>query len=167
MTHSPAEAGKTTPAVEDGIEMCSVRVGHTLFGIPIMRILEILHAPATRPVPLAPPHIGGLVHYRGEILTAVSFRNLLALPSHDTPPDLLVFDTKDGEGLDGYFGLLVDTVGEVLTVSCQEFEPNPSTLEDNRKALFAGAYKLNGGLLVVLDPVRFDPVRLSQVQLAR
>ena len=64
--------------------MCSVRVGGTLFGVPIMRILEILDTPATQPVPLAPAYIGGLVHYRGEILTAVSLRSLLGLPAHST-----------------------------------------------------------------------------------
>jgi len=154
-------------ALEDGIEMCSVRVGQTLFGVPIMRILEILDAPAMRPVPLAPGYIGGLVHYRGEILTAVSLRRLLGLPPHTHPPDLLVFEAKDGEGRNGYFGLLVDAVGEVLTVSVEDFEANPSTLDDERKALFAGAYKLGGGLLVMLDPARFDPVQLSQSQLSQ
>jgi purine-binding chemotaxis protein CheW len=152
-------AAKSFAPVDDGIEMCSVRVGNTLFGIPIMRILEILDAPATRPVPLAPAYIGGLVHYHGEILTAVSLRSLFGMPPRTEPSDLLVF-----EGRDGYFGLLVDAVGEVLTVSQQEFEPNPSTLDDSRKALFAGAYKLGNGLLVMLDPSRFDPMQLSQVQ---
>jgi purine-binding chemotaxis protein CheW len=136
--------------------MCSVRVGETLFGVPITGILEILAVPATRPVPLAPSHIGGLVHYRGEILTAVSLRILLALPPHSRPSDMLVF-----EGSDGYFGLLVDSVGEVLTVSPQEFEQNPSILDEQKRALFAGAYKLSDSLLVVLDPVRFDPAQLS------
>jgi purine-binding chemotaxis protein CheW len=156
MTTDALEAA-TKDSLEDGIEMCSVRVGDTLFGMPIMQILEILDAPAILPVPLAPAHIGGLVHYRGEILTAVSLRSLLGLPAHTRPPDLLVF-----EGKDGYFGLLVDAVGEVLTVSLQEFEPNPSTLDDSRKELFSGAYKLECGLLVMLDPARFDPVKLSQ-----
>lgn len=144
-------------AAEDGIEMCSVCVGTTLFGVPITGILEILDKPAPRSVPLAPAYIGGLVHYRGEILTAVSLRSLLGLPPHSRPPDMLVF-----EGRDGYFGLLVDTVGEVLTVSPQEFEPNPSILDDRKRALFAGTYKLSGSLLVMLEPDRFDPVLLSQ-----
>ena len=145
---------------DEGIEMCSVRVGETLFGVPITGILEILDKPATRQVPLAPPHIGGLVHYRGEILTAVSLRSLLGLPSHAQPPDMLVF-----EGRDGYFGLLVDSVGEVLTVSPREFEPSPSILDERKRALFAGACKLSGSLLVMLDPGSFDPVQLSQVLL--
>ncbi|MBV8113222.1 MAG: chemotaxis protein CheW [Silvibacterium sp.] len=162
MTQALEAARKASAPVEDGIEMCSVRVGEMLFGVPIMRILEILNAPATRPVPLAPAHIGGLVHYRGEILTAISLRSLLGMPAHAHPPDLLVFEGKDGEGRDGYFGLLVDAVGEVLTVSPREFEPNPSMLDDSRKALFSGTYKLENGLLVMLDPARFDPVRLSE-----
>jgi purine-binding chemotaxis protein CheW len=144
-------------ASENGIEMCSVHAGATTFGVPITRILEILGAPATRPVPLAPPFIGGLVHYRGEVLTAVSLRRLLGMPRHEGPSDILVF-----EGPDGYFGLLVDAVGEVMTVLPESFEANPSTLDDRRKALFAGACKLENGLLVVLDPDRLDPMRLSQ-----
>ena len=147
---------------EDGIEMCSVRVGDTTFGVRITRILEILDKPATRPVPLAPPHIGGLVHYRGEILTAVSLRSLLGLPAYSHPPDMLVF-----EGRDGYFGLLVDAVGEVLTVSPSELEPSPSTLDDRKRALFADTCKLSNSLLVMLDPARFDPVLLSQAQLSQ
>ena len=148
---------KSVAAVERGIEMCSVRAGETLFGVPIMRILEILGAPATQSVPLAPAYIGGLVHYRGEVLTAVSLRSLLGMPPYDGASGVLVF-----EGPGGYFGLLVDAVGEVMTVLPEAFEANPSTLDDRRKALFAGAYKLQDGLLVMLDPDRLDPMRLSQ-----
>jgi purine-binding chemotaxis protein CheW len=145
---------------DDVIEMCSVRVGKTLFGVPVTSILEILGKPATHSVPLAPDFIGGLVHYRGEVLTTVSLRRLLEMPRCELSQDVLVF-----EGEDGYFGLLVDEVGEVLTVSPVDFEGNPSTLDDRRKALFAGAYKLKSGLLVMLEPNRLDPVRLLEMEL--
>jgi purine-binding chemotaxis protein CheW len=65
------------------------------------------------------------------------------------------------ESAGGCFGLLVDSVGEVLTVSSAEHEPNPSILDERRKALFAGAYKLRGSLLIMLDPEKLDPMRLS------
>lgn len=139
-----------------GTEVCSVRAGDTVYGVPITDIFEIIGATAVQPVPLAPACIGGLAHYRGEILTAVSLRSLLALPPHDRPSDILVF-----EGHDGYFGVLVDAVGEVLTILPESFEPNPSTLDAWRKALFAGACKLPSGLLIMLDPDRLDPMRLS------
>jgi purine-binding chemotaxis protein CheW len=147
----------TARRAQGGVEMCSVRVGETTLGVPIMRILEILGAPATQSVPLAPSYVGGLVHYRGEVLTAVSLRSLLELPPYGGASDILVF-----EGPGGYFGVLVDAIGEVMTVLPEAFEDNPSTLDDRRKALFAGACKLKDGLLVMLDPDRLDPMRLSQ-----
>jgi purine-binding chemotaxis protein CheW len=143
------------------VEMCSVRLGQLLFGVPITHILEIVGSARPQPVPLAPPFVGGLVHYRGDVLTTVSLRQLLGLPPRDGPQDILVL-----EGAGGCFGLLVDTVGEVLTVSSAEHEPNPSTLDERRRSLLAGAYKLKDRLLVMLNPDRLDPLRLGIAQAA-
>jgi purine-binding chemotaxis protein CheW len=140
-------------------EMCSVRLGETLFGVPITHILEIVGSARPQPVPLAPGFVGGLVHYRGDVLTTVSLRQLLDLPPRQGKQDLLVLECAEG-----CFGLLVDSVGEVLTVSSADFEPNPSTLDECRRALFVGAYKLKDSLLVMLDPERLDPMRLGQVR---
>jgi purine-binding chemotaxis protein CheW len=138
------------------LEMCSVRVGQTLFGIPITHILEIVGGATPQWVPLAPDFVGGLVHYRGDVLTTVSLRQLLGLPPQEGRRDILVLESAGG-----CFGLLVDSVGEVLTVSLVDHEPNPSVLDERRRALFAGAYKLKEGLLVMLDPERLDPLRLG------
>ncbi len=143
------------------VEMCSVRLGQTLFGVPIAHILEIVGAARPQPVPLAPAYVGGLIHYRGDVLTTVSLRRLLDLPPQDGPQDILVLESPGG-----CFGLLVDSVGEVLTVSPADYEPNPSTLEERRKALFAGSYKLKDSLLVMLNPERLDPMTLGNTKAA-
>jgi purine-binding chemotaxis protein CheW len=142
-------------------EMCTVRLGPALYGVPITHILEIVGAARPQPVPLAPSYVGGLVHYRGDVLTTVSLRQLLALPPREGPQAILVIESPGG-----CFGLLVDSVGEVLTVSSADYEPNPSTLDERRKALFAGAYKLKEGLMVLLDPERLDPMRLASARAA-
>jgi len=141
------------------VEVCSVRIGSALFGMPIRHILEIVGSSRPQPVPLAPGFVGGMAHYRGEVLTTVSLRQLLRMPPLDGPEDILVIETSGG-----CFGLLVDSVVEVLTVSAADFEPNPSTLDDSRKNLFSGAYKLKNKLLVLLDPERLDPMRLGAAQ---
>jgi purine-binding chemotaxis protein CheW len=138
------------------VEMCSVRLGKTLFGVPISHILEIVGGARPQPVPLAPSYVGGLVHYRGDVLTTVSLRHLLDMPQREGSQDILVLESQGG-----CFGLLVDSVGEVLTVSSADHEPNPSILDERRRALFAGAYKLKDTLLVMLDPERLDPMRLG------
>jgi purine-binding chemotaxis protein CheW len=143
------------------VEICSVRLGQSLFGVPITHILEILGATHPRPVPLAPAFVGGLVHYRGDVLMTVSLRQLLGLAAKDGPQDVLVLESTNG-----CFGLLVDAVGEVLTVAPANFEPNPSTLDERQRALFAGSYKLKEGLIVMLDPEKLDPLQLAEAQAA-
>jgi purine-binding chemotaxis protein CheW len=143
------------------VEVCSVQLENTLFGVPISHILEIVGSARPQPVPLAPAFVGGLVHYRGDVLTTVSLRQLLGLPPRDGKQDILVLESAAG-----CFGLLVDSVGEVLTVSAAEYEPNPSTLDERRRTLFDGAYKLRNGLMVMLDPDRLDPMRLAAGQAA-
>jgi purine-binding chemotaxis protein CheW len=143
------------------VEMCTVRLGSSVFGVPITHILEIVGAARPQPVPLAPVFVGGLVHYRGDVLTTVSLRQLLGLPPREGRQDLLVLESADG-----IFGLLVDAVGEVLTASPADHEPNPSILDERRRALFAGAYKLKDSLLVMLDPEQLDPMRLSAARAA-
>lgn len=141
------------------VEVCSVRVAHTLFGVPIAHIVEIVGKARPQVVPLAPGFVGGLAHYRGDVLTTVSLRPLLDLPEHEGPWDILVL-----EGAGECFGLLVDAVGEVLTVAAADHEPTPSIVDERRRALFAGAYKLTDGLLAMLDPERLAPMQLMAMQ---
>jgi len=148
-------------SVSATVDVCSVRLGQGVFGVQISRILEIIGASVPQPVPLAPGFVGGLVHYRGDVLTTVSMRQLLGMPPCETRQDILVLESPGG-----CFGLLVDSVGEVLRISTAELEASPSTLDDSRRELFAGAYKLKDGLLVMLDPEKLDPMRLGAVQAA-
>ena len=143
------------------MEMCTVRLGNSIFGVPITHILEIVGAAKPQPVPLAPIFVGGLMHYRGDVLTTVSLRQLLDMPPKEGRQDLLVLESAGG-----IFGLLVDSVSEVLTVSSADYEPNPSILDERRGMLFAGAYKLKDSLLVMLDPEQLDPMRLSATRAA-
>jgi purine-binding chemotaxis protein CheW len=146
MSNASGSVGRKEKPAAALVEMCSVR---------------LVGGAHPQPVPLAPSFVGGLVHYRGDVLTTVSLRHLLELPPRDGSQDLLVLESGGG-----CFGLLVDSVGEVLTVSSADHEPNPSILDERRRALFAGAYKLKDGLLVMLDPERLDPIRLDSIQAA-
>jgi len=138
------------------IQVCSVRVGEELYGIPLGDILEIVGGACPQAVPLAPDFIAGLVHYRGDVLTTVNLRRVLGMPPACAVQDLLVLEDAGGP-----FGLVVDSVRAVLTVSSADFEPIPATVR-KRKALFAGAFKLRDRLMVVLETEQLQPMRLAQ-----
>jgi purine-binding chemotaxis protein CheW len=148
------QASKKKDVAEELTQVCSVRLGDGVYGIPIRHILEIVGSAHTQQVPLAPEFVGGLMHYRGDVLTTVSLRRVLGMATSEGTQDLLVIEHPEG-----CFGLLVDKVMEVRTVSSADFEPNPSTLNKQRHSLFAGAYKLDGGLMVMLNSERLEPMR--------
>jgi purine-binding chemotaxis protein CheW len=150
------DGAKKSDGGGDRVQVCSVHVGETLYGIPIGHILEIVGGARIQKVPLAPEFVGGLLLYRGDVLTTVSLRWLLGLAASESSQDLLVVESNEGP-----FGLVVDAVKEVLTVSGADFEPNPSTVSKDKQALFAGAYKLKAGLMVMLDLDRLQPLRLA------
>ena len=74
---------------------------------------------------------------------------------------LVLEDDEGGER----FGLVVDAVGGVVTVSRKMLEANPCTLEARGKWLFDGAYKMETGLMVQLDPQKLWPSRLAETGL--
>ncbi|HKA91639.1 MAG TPA: chemotaxis protein CheW [Haliangiales bacterium] len=133
------------------IELCTFRVGPLFLGIEVARVQEVLrHLPIVR-VPLAAPAIRGLINLRGQIVTAIDLRRRLGLA--DTPPASpanVVVRTPHGP-----VSLVADDVGEVLGVSDEDFAPPPETLRGPSRALYRGAYKLPGELLLhlVVDEV--------------
>lgn len=143
----------------DAVSLCSLLVGGRHFGVDTRKVREVLGRRALQRVPLAPAYIGGVVPYRGEVLTAVSLRALLKMPATAEQSCLLVLD-DEGEG--ERFGLMVDSVGGVVVAEQGAFSRNPSTLDDASRGLFAGAFQLSDGLMVQLDPEKLKPARLAE-----
>ncbi len=144
------------------LSMCSLHAGGRTFGIDTRSIREVLGQRRLERVPLAPAWIGGVVPYRGEVLTTVSFRALLGLPPSTAQCCILVLDDEEeGER----FGLMVDGVGGVVTVERRLHAANPPMLAAAAQALFQGAFRMPGGLLVQIAPERLRPARLAATTL--
>jgi purine-binding chemotaxis protein CheW len=140
---------------DDAVSLCSMVAGSESFGIDTRKIREVLGHRDLQRVPMAPAFIGGVVPYRGEVLTTVDFRALLGMGEHTEVNCVLVLDDEVGGER---FGLVVDAVGGVVMV-------NRNMLETRAKWLFDGAYKMPAGLMVQLDPQRLRPSRLAEAGL--
>ena len=167
ITADAEEAIEIHYEVQDGSEvlsLCSFIAGSGLFGIDTKKICEVLGERELHRVPMAPAFIGGIVSYRGDVLTAVNFRALLGLGEHaDRSCVLVLEDDEAGE----QFGLVVDAVGSVVVMSRDVLEANPCTLDPRERWLFDGAYRMRTGLMVKLDPLRLHPSRLAETGLFR
>lgn len=143
----------------DAVSLCSLFAGGESFGIDTRKIREVLGKRELQRVPMAPAYIGGVVPYRGEVLTAVNFRALLGMGEYTAASCVLVLE--DDEAAER-FGLMADEVGGVVTVNRRMLEANPCTLDARAKWLFDGAYKMPTGLMVQLDPKKLRPSKLAE-----
>lgn len=142
------------------VSLCALAAGERRFGIDTRRIREVLGRRPVQSVPLAPGYIGGILPYRGEVLTAVSFRALLGLAPMEGESCVLVLGGKAEHDEGERFGLMVDSVCGVVTQPPDAIVPNASTLDETSRLLFAGAYRMPDGLLVQLQPERLCPASL-------
>jgi purine-binding chemotaxis protein CheW len=129
-------------------EYVTLTTGGQLFGLPIERVQDVFMPSRITRVPLAGPDIAGVLNLRGRIVTAIDMRSRLDLHARDDGqvPMAIGIELK-GES----FGLLVDSVGEVLKFADSEREPNPINLDRKLAGVAAGVFRLDGQLLVVLD----------------
>jgi purine-binding chemotaxis protein CheW len=99
-------------------------------------------------VPLAPPEIAGVFNLRGRIVTAIDRRRRLGLPPRREPrPPAAIGIECNGES----YGLLIDTVGEVLKLDDHTREINPVHLDRQLARVSGGVHRLEGRLLVILN----------------
>jgi purine-binding chemotaxis protein CheW len=133
---------------EQVTEYVTVMIGGQLFGLPISRVQDVFMPDRVTRVPLSAPEIAGVLNLRGRIVTAVDMRRRLGLPprSDGRPPMAGGIELK-GES----YGLLIDTVGEVMKLGDDTREPNPVNLDPRLARVSGGVHRLEGQLMVILD----------------
>jgi purine-binding chemotaxis protein CheW len=129
-------------------EYVTVMIGGQLFGLPISRVQDVFMPDRVTRVPLSAPEIAGVLNLRGRIVTAIDMRRRLGLPPRtDDKPSMAVGIELKGES----YGLLIDTVGEVMKLSETTRESNPVNLDARLGRVSGGVHRLDGQLMVILD----------------
>jgi len=129
-------------------EYVTAMVSEQLFGLPIQRVQDVFKPERVTRVPLAPPEIAGVLNLRGRIVTLIDLRRRLGFDERDSEAERMAIGVDvRGES----YGLLIDTIGEVLKLGVATREPNPLNLEPALARVSAGIHRLDGELLVVLD----------------
>ncbi len=138
-----------TDAIQSNItEYVTTMIGGQLFGLPISRVQDVFMPERLTRVPLASSDVAGVLNLRGRIVTAIDMRSRLGLPKNDDGrPPMAVGVELRGES----YGLLIDTIGEVLKLADDTREVNPVNLDPRMAKLAGGVHRLDGQLMVVLD----------------
>ena len=141
-------------------EYVTAVIGGQLFGLPILRVQDVFAPERLTVVPLSPPEVAGILNLRGSIVTLIDMRCRLGLGSREaTQQPMAVGVESRGES----YGLLIDSVGEVLKLDSQLWEPNPSNLDARLASVSTGIYRLDNQLLMVLDVDRVLDITVKAV----
>src|SRR3546814_244893 len=138
------EAKVEDRAVEEAVDYVTMTIADQLFGIPVLQVQDVLGQQRITRIPLAPPEIAGSLNLRGRIVTAIDVRLRLGLgPRERSDKDMSIVVDYRGE----LYSLMVDQVGEVLSVSARNFERNPATLNTVWRAVSTCISRLQEGQL--------------------
>ena len=145
------ETANTDSLDDSNVEFVTVRIADQLFGLPISEVEYVFVPRNITSVPLSTNEVAGVLNLRGRIVTAIDMRERLQLqPLPEDASRMAVGVEHNGES----YGLVVDSVDEVLRLKEVGIEPNPTNLNPNWTSVSAGVYQLDGELMVVLDVAR-------------
>ncbi|WP_306029068.1 chemotaxis protein CheW [Stappia sp. MMSF_3263] len=146
-------------SIDDTIQYVTVIIGGQLFGLPISQVHDVFVPESLTRVPLAAPEVAGVLNLRGRIVTAIDMRKRLHLPNRDKNAQVMAVGIEHkGES----YGLVIDQVGEVLRLSGDSMEANPSNLDKRWAEISGGVHRLDGKLMIILDVARLFGAMVSE-----
>lgn len=134
--------------IDPAADYLLIHLEDQIFGVPVLQIQDVLRDIAFTKVPLAPPEVSGALNLRGRVVTAINVRQRLGLPAYegDTKPLSVVVEHK-GE----LYSLVIDSVGDVLSIKDASIQDNPPTLDATWREISTGIYRMDGNLMLILD----------------
>lgn len=155
-----AIAGHSELAAGDEEQLVTMTVDGQLFGIPILKVQDIVEPKQITTVPLASAAVAGVLNLRGRIVTVIDLRVCLGAEPKDLD-DRPMSVTVDHKG--DLYTILVDTIGDVRSLPRSNLDKPPQTLDPRMRKLCSGVFRLKEDLLAVLDVDRvLDPSTIAE-----
>lgn len=135
----------------DDIQLVSVRIDNQLIGLPITAVRDVFSITSMTPVPRADRAVRGLVNLRGHIVTILDLGALLGLHAegarHGEGEPMAVGVEWQGE----VFGLMVDEIGDVLSLGSEGSEAVPANMGAAWSRYTRRVHKLERELMIEID----------------
>jgi purine-binding chemotaxis protein CheW len=143
---------RSEESLKNSKDFLSIHIADQKFGIPILQVQDVLGEQTVTKVPLAPPEVAGSLNLRGRVVTAIDVRCRLGLPKQDKSKKSMSVVVEHNKEL---YSLIIDRVGDVLSLNDENFEQTLVTLDPTWRDVSTGIYRLKDELLVVLDVPKF------------
>lgn len=140
---STAEAGK----------YLTFELGRERYGVPALKVREIIRLCEIKQVPQMPTHIKGVINLRGKIIPVMDLRTRFELEhvANTERTCIIVVEVTLGSGGKTLTGIIVDGVDEVANVTAEEIEPPPDFASGIEAGSILGMAKRKEGVTSLLD----------------
>ena len=140
-----AVGNRAEASLDEPTQVLEFAVGDERYCVVLDSVTEIIDRQVSRSLPDAPPHVVGVMDYRGMTTTLVDTARLLGVGSNPDAQRVIVFDT--GEEDADVYGWLVDEVYRVTDLTPENVDDSPFGDERTR-----GIVRTDDGLVVWVDP---------------
>lgn len=129
------------------MQVVIVDLGKESFAVEALSVQEILRKPQATALPEAPPHVLGIIDFRGQSIPLIHLGRLLSLPTSGEGMRAVVLEAEGHRA-----AFLVDDVSDVVNIPDHSFDPMPPTIDGATQVPKAMA-RHKDRLIVVIDPV--------------
>ena len=145
------------------IQVVTFDLGEQEFGIDISSVREIIRMVQATKLPGAPAFLEGVIELRGHVIPVIDLHNRLGL-GVTTPKKeacILILDIVGRT-----FGVLIDSVKEVLHLPENVIEPPPVIMVGTDGGCIASIGKLENEILYLLDANKLISNNKNQTELS-
>lgn len=130
------------------LQWVTFRLEEETYGINVMQVQEVLRISEIAPVPGAPIYVLGIINLRGNVVTVIDTRKRFGLNPHELDDNsrIVIIETEKQ-----IFGILVDSVAEVVDMRRSEIEVAPNVGNDESSRYIQGVATVEGKLLILVD----------------
>lgn len=151
MTTTP-EASSTGLLAKPGKHLTFL-LGRESYGLPVLKVREIIRLVEITPVPQMPPCIKGVVNLRGKLVPVMDLRIRfdLAARKFTETTCIVVAQVKSSSNGASHMGFIVDGVEEVLNLAQDDLEKTPDFGLKPATECLLGMANVKGKIIALLD----------------
>ncbi len=165
MTASLPKSGVIT---ERAGKYLTFELGIEVYGLPVLRVREVIGKQVAAKVPHAPDYVKGVINLRGKVIPIIDLRMKFGLEQiEQTDRTCIIVVQLNVRGATILAGAVVDRVSEVVTLSAADIEDTPDFGDGTTLPYVLGIAKTKDGVRILVDPdVLFEVAHLQQIQAA-
>jgi len=127
-------------------------LGDEEYGVPVLKVREIIKMMDITSVPQVPRHVKGVINLRGKVIPVVDLRLKFSFAEHGYTERTCIIVVEVALATSKVMmGIVVDAVSEVLTIAAEEIEQTPEFGERVTTDYMKGVAKVKGKVKILLD----------------